>query len=197
MNTKERILEISVQVFNTRGLRNTSTRHIATEIGISAGNLHYHFKHTEDIIQALFDRLIKESDMLMASLENYVEGVDMELVFTIFKDFYNLLTRYQFIFINFVEISLWIPSIRESYAAIVIKRKKETKRFFNLMVQKKVLRNDIPEEVWDYLINNIFIVVDFWPSHNLINEKLEGLQAYESYVSSIKALMYPYFTHPQ
>lgn len=125
MNTKERILEISLQVFNTRGLRNTSTRHIATEMGISAGNLHYHFKHTEDIIQALFDRLIKESDVLMASLENYVEGVDMELVFTIFKDFYNLLTRYQFIFINFVEISLWIPSIRESYAAIVIKRKRK------------------------------------------------------------------------
>ena len=52
--TKEKIIETSINLFNEKGCLNTSTRHIADELGISVGNLYYHFKNKEDILIDIF-----------------------------------------------------------------------------------------------------------------------------------------------
>jgi len=52
--TKEKILETSANLFNEKGCLNTSTRHIADALGISVGNLYYHFKNKEEILITIF-----------------------------------------------------------------------------------------------------------------------------------------------
>ncbi|MCP4396089.1 MAG: helix-turn-helix transcriptional regulator, partial [bacterium] len=41
--TKSRIIKTAVRLFNEQGTRAISTRHIARELGMSPGNLYYHF----------------------------------------------------------------------------------------------------------------------------------------------------------
>ncbi|HSD61800.1 MAG TPA: TetR/AcrR family transcriptional regulator [Burkholderiales bacterium] len=54
--TRERILEASLRLFNERGEPNVATSDIAHDLGISPGNLHYHFHHKNDLVARLFDR---------------------------------------------------------------------------------------------------------------------------------------------
>ena len=54
--TAERILEVTLELFNRFGEPNVSTTLISSELGISPGNLYYHYPAKDELINALFDR---------------------------------------------------------------------------------------------------------------------------------------------
>lgn len=54
MKTRDRILLASLELFNERGERNVTTNHLAAHLGISPGNLYYHFKNKSEIVYQLF-----------------------------------------------------------------------------------------------------------------------------------------------
>ena len=54
--TAERIAAVTLELFNRFGEPNVSAPVIAGSLGMSPGNLHYHFRAKEDLVNALFDR---------------------------------------------------------------------------------------------------------------------------------------------
>jgi len=56
--TRNRILEVTLELYNALGEANVSTTLIATEVGISAGNLHYHFRKKDQLTGALLDQFV-------------------------------------------------------------------------------------------------------------------------------------------
>ena len=54
--TAERILEVTLDLFNRFGEPNVSTTLISAELGISPGNLYYHYPAKDELINALFMR---------------------------------------------------------------------------------------------------------------------------------------------
>jgi AcrR family transcriptional regulator len=55
VNTRDRILQMALTLFNERGTAAVSTNHIADALGISPGNLYYHFRNKEEIIREIFE----------------------------------------------------------------------------------------------------------------------------------------------
>ncbi|GGU77281.1 TetR family transcriptional regulator [Pseudomonas laurentiana] len=65
MKTRDRILECALQLFNQQGEPNVSTLEIANEMGISPGNLYYHFHGKEPLVLGLFERFEEELTPLL------------------------------------------------------------------------------------------------------------------------------------
>ncbi len=60
--TAERIAQVTLDLFNRFGEPNVSTTLISAELGISPGNLYYHFSSKDKLINHLYDQF--EVDML-------------------------------------------------------------------------------------------------------------------------------------
>ena len=66
LKTKERILQLSLQLFNERGERSVTTNHIAAELNMSPGNLYYHFLNKSEIIKELMEQYQGETLQMLA-----------------------------------------------------------------------------------------------------------------------------------
>ena len=56
-STRERILDIALELFNAKGYDKTSLREIAERLGFSKAAVYYHFASKDDILLALHERL--------------------------------------------------------------------------------------------------------------------------------------------
>ncbi|HKK77508.1 MAG TPA: TetR family transcriptional regulator [Saprospiraceae bacterium] len=68
-NTKQKILNAARKLFNTFGYSQVTIRMIATELGMSSGNLNYHFRKREDILEALYFEMVEVFDQRIQQLE--------------------------------------------------------------------------------------------------------------------------------
>ena len=73
--TAERILEVSLELFNRFGEPNVSTTLISAELNISPGNLYYHYPAKDELINTLFDRYEKALGEILPAGEG-VENVE-------------------------------------------------------------------------------------------------------------------------
>ena len=93
--TAERILEVTLDLFNRFGEPNVSTTLISAELGISPGNLYYHYPAKDELINALFDRYERGlNEVLQAA-----DGVDnVEDAWFFFHSLFELIWQYRFLY---------------------------------------------------------------------------------------------------
>ena len=94
-NTYSRIVEASLMLFNEEGERNISTNHIAAHLGISPGNLYYHFHNKDEIIVQLFKRY---SEDLLQYLRRVVLPKNVCDAIRYMAGIYDVMWRYRFLF---------------------------------------------------------------------------------------------------
>jgi AcrR family transcriptional regulator len=75
-STRERILDVALDLFSDKGYDATSLREIAERLGVTKAALYYHFASKEDILMALHMRLHEFGKEAMANLGD--EPVSLE-----------------------------------------------------------------------------------------------------------------------
>ena len=68
--TKERILDVSLELFSQRGYSAVSIRDICKDVGIKESSVYYHFENKQNIFDVLLDRFSEIAKGMMAQLEN-------------------------------------------------------------------------------------------------------------------------------
>ena len=93
--TAERILEVTLELFNRFGEPNVSTTLISAELNISPGNLYYHYPAKDELINALFDRY----EHSLGELLNASDGVrDVEDAWFFMHTLFELIWQYRFLY---------------------------------------------------------------------------------------------------
>ncbi len=192
MKTKDRILEVALRQFNESGTGPATVRSIAEEVGISHGNLCYHYKNTDALIEALYDRLVEEVDEQVLreyGLENGLEVMVQQAEAT-----FHLLYKYRFLLLDFVRIIRRIDSVREKFRVLIQLRRQQFRIGLNHLIAQGLMREEWEPGLYDHLITNMLIVGDNWIAHAEIHFDEKGEHVIAYYLQAFLGLLVPYFT---
>ena len=68
--TRQRILDIAVDLFIEQGYAGTSVRDISERLGMTKGSLYYHFASKEDVLTALVTPLVEDLDGFLVAADS-------------------------------------------------------------------------------------------------------------------------------
>lgn len=149
------ILDTALILFNEQGSHTVTTNHIAKAMGISPGNLYYHFKNKEHIIRELLARLINGFDA-MVTIQADVNSVP-EFVNEIISSTSRLIFGYRFIYSELAALLTRDKLFRAMYHDIKAKRAKEFGQLFNTLTRMGIFQDITRSEqnavmfiIWTY-----------------------------------------------
>ncbi|PSB82016.1 TetR family transcriptional regulator [Photobacterium damselae subsp. damselae] len=191
MKTRDRILAVSLDLFNRHGVSQVSTLIIATEMGISPGNLYYHFRGKEEIISTMISDLQHAITQLSAEYPNQVKEFDdywpfMHTVMALF-------THYRFLFRNLDNLNSQDQQMRRKIRSLVLKLRQITTDMINHLIELEKIRCD--EQTVPLLADNLLLVSLNWLNYQtLLDDKYSDEELIRTGVLRIISLLEPYLT---
>ncbi|NDU97685.1 TetR/AcrR family transcriptional regulator [Spirosoma terrae] len=162
MDTKTKIVQTALALFNEQGVDVITVRHIAKEMGISHGNLCYHFPNTDTIIRQLYDQLVEQ---LTSQIGGVITGpLSLNRLAELVGEVMQMLYDYRFLMLDFAGIMRRIPDLRDKHRALVSSRKLAFQHILTQLRALGKLREELYDGHDDDLLEQFFIVGDFWLS---------------------------------
>jgi len=157
-DTRRRILDTALAMFNAQGEPHVTTNHIADELEISPGNLYYHFRNKDDIIEHLFARYEERMDAALELPSARLTGLEdiwlqLHLVFECIWD-------YRFLYRDLIEILSRSRRLRLRFARILRRADDSTQAVFQGLAQAGAMRATAQE--LGGIATNVLVVATFW-----------------------------------
>ena len=169
--TAERILESALDLFNRFGEPNVSTTLVASELGISPGNLYYHYPAKDELINRLYETYEAELDELLHASE----GVhDVEDAWFFMHSLFDLIWRYRFLYRDLNDLLSKNRHI-ETQFQLVLKKKAQAIRAL-LAGLSRAGHLDIEAREVDALSQSMVVVLTYWLSYEYVRNPREALE---------------------
>ncbi|RBP02703.1 TetR family transcriptional regulator [Roseiarcus fermentans] len=158
--TRERILETALAMFNELGEPTVATTSIAIEMGISPGNLYYHYRSKEAIVQDLFAQFRREIEATLAAPESRLPNAEdcwlfLHLVF-------EAIWKYRFIYRDINDLVARYRVIEVQFRRILAHKIRVAQQILGGLVKGGQMRAE-PSEIAT-LAENIVLVASYWMS---------------------------------
>jgi len=187
--TKQKILAASLRLFNENGMVNVSLRQIAKSINISQGNLNYHFKLKEDIVEALYFQLVEEMDNQMKEMMDM--NISLTNLYSISFKTMQKMFEYKFIMIDFIHIMKSVNTIKTHYQQLMTIRKNQYQSLFNILIESGILRTEAFSDEYKRLYERMNIVGDNWINTYITFNQDKSI---DYYCELLFEMIYPYLT---
>ena len=169
--TAQRILEAALELFNRFGEPNVSTTLVAGELGISPGNLYYHYPAKDELINRLYEGYETELDELLYASE----GIhDVEDAWFFMHSLFELIWRYRFLYRDLNDL-LSKNRHLETHFQLVLKNKVRAMRAL-LAGLSRAGHLDIDMREVDALAQSMVVVLTYWLSYEYVRNPREALE---------------------
>ena len=189
--TRERILETSLRLFNQFGEPNVTTAVIADEMNISPGNLYYHFRNKDEIIEEIFGAFEREIEDTLAAPQQ--RAPDVEDTWLFLHVLFELIWKYRFLYRDLNDLLSRNRTVEVHFRRILEHSVRTANLLCAGMVAVGQMRADARE--MDALATNMVVVSTYWLSYEYVREPrrpAEGL-ALGRGVYQVMAMAAPYF----
>ena len=162
MNTKERILDKALELFNEKGISSVSSKHISDELGISYGNLCYHFPKKDDIILQLYLNMQKEIDEQFASMQK--EVMSFEFMLSRLKVLFEEIYRYKFIYLGITKVTRHFDHIKKHAQQQTEARRKILNEIADFLTEQGYMKPFNSSKRRDMLVHALLMTINSWIS---------------------------------
>lgn len=191
MDTKQKILSKSLELFNTQGIKETTLRNIARALGMSQGNLNYHFKTKDEIISHLYSDLVDKMNTEMQKLLH--EQPLMSFLYESSGTSMHCLFQYRFIIKDLNKVLQADIKLKKHYLALQRYRQGQFLQIFRNMIEQGLLRDEEFEEEYTRLYHRMNILGDNWinTAELFFSDNTGSVEYYHQLLFEV---IYPYLT---
>ena len=167
MNTKDKIIGTAIDLFNIHGTKAISTNHIAKEMGISPGNLYYHFRSKNDIIRSISDNFSNELGSVFKIQLDTIADFSSNLT-SLFNRFFKIQQSYQFLFLEGVHLTKQDSRLLDNYTNLRSLIKKGYHELLSNLVKIKIMKRQ-SLNIIDDLLDAQWIIKWYWINHTILD----------------------------
>ena len=186
---KRTILDTACDIFNQQGFVNTRIAHIAEAVGISSGNLAYHFKNTHEILAAVFSELKEKQVAILSDI----------LLTPLFQNFnrylsesFQLQHRYLFFYAEMLPLMRISSTITGDYQQHIRWQEIQFELLLQAYQARGAFRADLPAESFSQLAILLRRSIDSWWMSRLTEGK--EMNGAEDFCDDIWGIFQPYFS---
>ncbi|MFI4939326.1 MAG: TetR/AcrR family transcriptional regulator [Burkholderiales bacterium] len=162
--TRERILELSLRLFNEFGEPNVTTTVISEEMNISPGNLYYHFRNKDDIVNSIFVQFESEIGRMLtipAGRQPSIEDVWLYLHLI-----FEMVWRYRFFYRDLNDLLSRNRKLELHFKQIIAHKLKVAKQLCKGLRSAQAL--EASDLDIDALATNMVVVATYWLSYEYV-----------------------------
>ena len=196
--TAERILEVTLALFNRFGEPNVSTTLISAELGISPGNLYYHYPAKDELINSLFDRFERSLNELL----NASDGVrDVEDAWFFMHSLFELIWEYRFFYRDLNDLLSKNRRLETHFQSVLKNKTRAVRALLDGMSRSGVIAIDMREV--EATATSMVVVLTYWLSFEYVRDPRRALEPENAQAALLRGaqhvlnLLVPYLEQSQ
>ena len=192
MNTKNKIIEAAIRLYNEKGLTNVTSRHIAAAINISHGNLEYHFPNKEALLLAIYQQMRQEVSGFYQDQANDISN-PVEYLHNILVRLEEFQSKHMFFSLDVLEISRKYVKVNLLLKDTFQIRQSQMRALFKKFVESNYMEQEPAPGYYARLQHTIRILITFWQSQEAVLTNFDFSGKGEM-VKHVWELLIPHFT---
>ena len=193
--TAERIASVTLELFNRYGEPQVSTTMISSELGISPGNLYYHFPSKDRLVNHLYDQY--EGHMLHL-LEAAGDVRDLEDAWFFLHSLFEKVWDHRFLYRDLNHLLSGNRHLETHFHAVLERKTEALRQMLQALADAGVMQ--IPAESARTLSASMAVMVTYWLSYEYVRAPRQALepgnaeQAMGRGAQHVLALLTPYLS---
>ena len=169
--TAERILDVTLELFNRFGEPNVSTTVISAELKISPGNLYYHYPAKDELINALFARY----DKALAELLPAADGVrNVEDAWLFFHMLFEAIWQHRFLYRDLNDLLSKNRKLETQFQRVLKEKGRAVQALLGGLARGASIRIDAREA--EPVATAMVVVLTYWLSYEYVRDPRRALE---------------------